>query len=230
MPNWCNNEITVTFSNKSLFDKWSKKLLDSNLELNELFLPRANFVPGNNSSDWHPIADYWGTKWEVDVLDYSSDDSTMTIYLTYQTAWGPNLPVTNAMYKAFKKVDSSAVVTHLYSEPGVGFRGYYINGTVKGESETNAFYQVLDGEAIEIDIVEDENDKLLFLETEDRAASFLILDKIDKQDYDLRYQCLEDYCLYKCFSETFGKEVHLIKWNKDFYANRFDFEDWLDEY
>ena len=66
---------------------------------------------------------HWGTKWsarEVYVPDRADGDSRGEY--EFETAWGPAMPVSAALAKAFPGL----TVTHRYCEGGNGFAGYVV--------------------------------------------------------------------------------------------------------
>ena len=61
MPNWCNNDLTIQFSKRNVFENWLEKIMLDDLdalEINEMFLPKANFDESKTDRKWHPIEDY----------------------------------------------------------------------------------------------------------------------------------------------------------------------------
>jgi hypothetical protein len=66
---------------------------------------------------------HWGTKWsakEVYVSDRADGDSLAEY--EFETAWGPAIPVSAALAKAFPGLK----ITHRYCEGGNGYAGYVV--------------------------------------------------------------------------------------------------------
>lgn len=123
MPNWCDNSATLSHEDKSKIDALEAELSKKNDQGYFAGQPLQHLHP-NPSGEW----DYdwsvknWGTKWEMDVIDYSrDDDNTITIY--FNSAWSP--PTSAYDYL----VEQGWSVNALYNEPGMGFAGVYENGT-----------------------------------------------------------------------------------------------------
>ena len=110
MPNWCDNTLNITGTSESI-RQIVKVLRANNFNWNETFIPN-----GDSYS--------WGTKWEVDngtlealiEQDYTEGDDFLNVW--FDTAWGPNLPVSEAMAKKYK-----VEITHKYEESGNDIMG-----------------------------------------------------------------------------------------------------------
>lgn len=82
---------------------------------------------------WHTR--HWGTKWNASFYGSNSieifDD---VVKYSFDTAWGPSLPVTMGMSKKF----SDLIFTHLYAEFGMDFSGYIRveNGNILDDSHS----------------------------------------------------------------------------------------------
>lgn len=141
MPNWCSNEITITFDDtqelgafvskfsnredtQKFFDLYvptPKELLEvshTGLNHNEFI----NAIVGNKSieyTDWYNwrLA-YWGTKWDVDVVDLEVTDNT--VRLSCDTAWSP----ATEFWVALSKQYLSATIEVQYLEEGMNFAGW----------------------------------------------------------------------------------------------------------
>jgi hypothetical protein len=117
MPNWCDNSLTLTHSDKT-------KLNELEAELNkegeaELF---AHFRPNGGEWDYNWCIENWGTKWEARITAWErlSEDS---MYISFETAWGPPI----ALYEYIEK--DGWELEGLYHESGMCFTGIYENGS-----------------------------------------------------------------------------------------------------
>ena len=147
MPNWCNNNLTLTHEDPAMITR-AKEALDRGEFLNEFIpVPQAlkDTVSGSMGEDhreaheaqqaanrekygysnWY---DYccgeWGTKWDVGG-DGQSDihpDGKM-LHTSFDSAWSP--PV-NAYEKL---VELGFGVEAMYYEGGMGYAGAFSNGT-----------------------------------------------------------------------------------------------------
>ncbi|NDB81279.1 MAG: hypothetical protein EB127_00795 [Alphaproteobacteria bacterium] len=116
MPNWCNNNLTVSSDNPELIEHF-KMALDSN----GLF----QYLKPNPTGDWSYSwsVENWGVKWDVDgdsinVVQLDED----RIIIEFDTAWGPPIE----FYKHLENLGFD--VTGMYYEPGMCFCGIYNSG------------------------------------------------------------------------------------------------------
>ena len=146
MPNWCENQISITGPN-SVMDKIEKIInaddSHENTGLLNFFHPMPKELEGTTSPssasdkpqpkvdgfdnwyDWRNAN--WGTKWEVCEFygvdrHYINDDESQ-ITVGFSSAWGPPLEA----YQRF--LDKHPVVLEArYYEPGCDFMGIWDNG------------------------------------------------------------------------------------------------------
>lgn len=92
MPNWCENEITLT-GNKEVIEKLyntAKNATKENGFFNQL-IPRPEEI--ENQTEWN--SKNWGTKWDIDLEDYFKItevvgiDGRYTFSIGVGTAWSP---------------------------------------------------------------------------------------------------------------------------------------------
>ena len=145
MPNWCNNNISITGPN-SVIDKIEKitKEEDNKNGLLQFFNPMPKELEGTTSPsssadkpqpmidgvdnwyDWR--VKNWGTKWDISIddsgLDYSEEGDKGYIKGWYDTAWGPALEC----FDTFQRKHNDIYITNLYYEPGCDFAGIYTDG------------------------------------------------------------------------------------------------------
>ena len=149
MPNWCNNNLTLTHEDPAMIQR-AYDALERGEFLNE-FIPvpeQLKITAGRVGNDadaeqkaleaqtkrnveelgygnWY---DYcvgeWGTKWDVGDQGCSDihPDGTV-LHTTFDSAWSP--PV-NAYEKL---VEMGFGVDAMYYEPGMGYAGAFSNGT-----------------------------------------------------------------------------------------------------
>ena len=143
MPNWCDNQVSITGPN-SVINKIEKivneekdtegllqfmypmpaELKDTTADGSE----NKEMIKKYGHSDWYSWAtDNWGTKWDinefygVDRQEISDDESTISF--AFQSAWAPP----TGAYQEF--VDKHPVSLEAkYHEPGCDFMGIWDNG------------------------------------------------------------------------------------------------------
>jgi hypothetical protein len=150
MPNWCTNYLSV-YGDKKEIERFIKDpFLDFNRIIpmpEELLEASSPTPPGHEKEaednikkygfpDWYTWAIHnWGTKWNVAKMDVDETcDAEIEeieddlIRVTFETAWGPSLPITKQLSKMFPTL----LFHHAYDEPGMDFAGYI---TYKNEEE-----------------------------------------------------------------------------------------------
>ena len=116
MPNWCNNNLTVTSDDPKLI-AFFEKAFDSDGIFN-YFIPNPN---GEWNYAWS--VENWGVKWDIkgeDINVIQIDEDR--IIISFDTAWGPPLQ----FYEHLEELGFEVV--GMYYEPGMAFCGIYNNG------------------------------------------------------------------------------------------------------
>ena len=146
MPNWCNNNITIT-GPKKIIDKIEKiaKSEDHNAEdgLLNYFHPMPKelrdttadgskdeaMIKKHGFSDWYGWAvENWSTKWDIHEFygvdrNYINDDES-TIAFGFDSAWAPPI----GAYQEFLANNSNVSIRATYYEGGCDFMGIWDNG------------------------------------------------------------------------------------------------------
>jgi len=126
MPNYCDNNVSIAAPAgviKELAARINSNLdKDGNPNWNETFVPIED-PNGMSSYDRETACRSWGTKWEVDA--YSLLIGEKRIDVKYNTAWGPNQPVSEAIIAEYE--DRGLTLHHRYDEPGMQFCGVITN-------------------------------------------------------------------------------------------------------
>jgi len=148
MPNWCNNNITITGPN-SVIDKIEKIVGEENSKdgLLNFFKPMpkeldGTTAPSSSADEPQPMVDgfdnwydwrceNWGTKWEVSEFygvdrQYLTETSEgeSTISFAFDSAWAPPIHA----YENFIEQNSDCSLKAWYYEPGCDFMGEWDNG------------------------------------------------------------------------------------------------------
>lgn len=131
MPNWCENEITITGPKEEIdrFISGTKALPDYyepngfmekfNLEKGEFSFHSLYPIPADKRDDWYDwCIEHWGTKWSADVVieERVSDEE---LGMTMETAWSPPLGWFTEAAKQFPALCFRVA----YSEPNMQFEG-----------------------------------------------------------------------------------------------------------
>ena len=149
MPNWCNNNITITGPNK-IIDKIEKIVKNGKYEkpedgLLEYFYPmpaelrdttadgtkRKKLQKKYGFDDWYGWAtENWSTKWDIHEFygdhcdrNYINDDES-EISFGFDSAWAPPI----GAYENFLNENSNVSIKATYYEPRCDFMGIWDNG------------------------------------------------------------------------------------------------------
>jgi hypothetical protein len=124
MPNWCSNSVTLTPPNKKKFKQFAdfiKSLPEQGQGPGQVFnfLRKRPKSQADNWYDWNLA--HWGTKWDVLPFSFDIQEEQGTIWMSFETAWGP--PLNLYEYLVSKKWSVDA----MYNESGMSFCGEYNN-------------------------------------------------------------------------------------------------------
>jgi hypothetical protein len=139
MPNWCDNQITITGPN-SVIDKIEKIAKEEKGAggLLEFFQPmpkelRETTADGSENkelikkygySDWYGWAtDNWGTKWDISEF-YGVDRQDGMISFAFSSAWSPPI----GAYEYFLAKNEECTLKAHYYEGGCDFMGIFEDG------------------------------------------------------------------------------------------------------
>ena len=125
MPNWCNNEITLTHADPVMIHRAAKAMSEGAF-LRE-FIPMPPELEGTTSPgdtpNWYTFCtNEWGTKWDVTCTDVEIPDVN-TVTGSFDSAWSPPI----AAYE--KLTEMGFTISASYYEPGMGFVGRWDCGT-----------------------------------------------------------------------------------------------------
>jgi len=118
MPNWCDNSVTITHSDKSKIDAIEAGLSKEQYEFFQTIRPR----PATEEDNWYEwnIAN-WGTKWDASIIDWERTGEK-EIYVSFDTAWSPPVSLYEFM------LDQGYDVEAMYWESGMAFCGRFADG------------------------------------------------------------------------------------------------------
>ena len=145
MPNWCDNQITITGPN-SVIDKIEKIVSDEKDTdgLLNFFHPMPKELDGTTSPsssadkpqpmvegfdcwyDWR--VEKWGTKWDCNEF-YGVDRQGDTISFGFSSAWSPPIGAYETFIMNMSEQKQDVSVKAYYYEGGCDFMGEWDNGS-----------------------------------------------------------------------------------------------------
>lgn len=132
MPNWCENSVQIKGQDLSKLREqigdgtnFISRFLPTPKALTEVTSPfngtaeeSAKLVAEYGSNNWYDWnVKNWGTKWDFDAEIGKADDGS--IYLHFDSAWGPPLEAMVKISQLFPEV----TIRHAYFESGMCFVG-----------------------------------------------------------------------------------------------------------
>jgi len=126
MPNWCENEITIT-GNKEVIDELlihARTTTNEDAKNPKFLMGSLVPMPSVNFDDWYEWrVKNWGSKWDfnqydIDLHIQQVTPNTTEVFFRVETAWAPPLEFWKALTKKYK-----VRVENYYCEEGVGFVG-----------------------------------------------------------------------------------------------------------
>ena len=116
MPNWCYNNVKISFDSENEQELRDKVRFDKDLFCQ--FAPMPESV-GDGWYEWN--ISNWGTKWDAQPFDINWEDDCVTFQL--ETAWSPPLGF-------YEKVEELGYdIEAYYLEEGMAFVGQYMDGS-----------------------------------------------------------------------------------------------------
>ena len=219
MPNWCYNHLTINATNNNKTLEFLSKLYEEadKGRLNEFVIPFSDM--GLKEWDYGSCIEYWGTKWDIDLIssEMTKDDNNINIEISFNTAWGPNIPVMQKLYDKLSELDENCSVWSSYDEPGMNFYGIFLNGDDDCR-EMGPLYYISSGSLQEIEVKETESN--LMITSGESNLFFIIKDKKKYEDHDLMEDWTAEVEEFICFSNA-GEEVSLYKVEGDYYISSY---------
>jgi hypothetical protein len=149
MPNWCNNNITISHPDRSKMEALVVAIKEGKFLNHIIPVPASLYITAGRVGDSeHPLqieleaqeavnreahgytnwydfcTSRWGTKWDVDPYDPDTVvlDDTNTVSFGFDSAWAPPTGIYETM------VEQGYNVQAQYYEPGMGFVGSWEDG------------------------------------------------------------------------------------------------------
>tara|TARA_B100000683_G_C12413216_1_gene524684 strand:- start:295 stop:960 length:666 start_codon:yes stop_codon:yes gene_type:complete len=217
MPNWCFNNLSVNATNNNKTLEFLNKLYEeaNKGKLNEFIIPFSDM--GLEEWDYGSCIEYWGTKWDIDLIasDISIEENNINVEISFNTAWGPNIPVMEKLYEKLSKLDSNCSVRSSYDEPGMNFYGIFEDGNDDCR-EMGPLYSISSGWLEEIEVKE--SDSNLVVASGDSNLFFIIKERKKYDDHDLMEDWKAEVEEFVCFSNA-EEEISLYKVEGVYYIN-----------
>ena len=140
MPNWCDNQVTITGPNSvidkiekiakeekgaggllNFFHPMPKELEDTTSPSSSADKPQPMVDGFDNWYDWR--CENWGTKWDISEF-YGVDRQGDTISFAFSSAWSPP----TGAYEYFLAKNEECSLKAYYYEGGCDFMGVWDNG------------------------------------------------------------------------------------------------------
>ena len=131
MPNWCNNNITISGPTETIKQLWEDaqtghrytvEVDGEQVEKVEFGLLEAMAPIGN--WEYGTAVDTWGTKWDIsdEGLEYEdTEDGYATISGWFDSAWSPPIEA----YNTWLTENGECSIRATYEEGGMDFAGIY---------------------------------------------------------------------------------------------------------
>ena len=119
MPNWCNNNITISGPTETIKQLWetAQTAAEGKFGLLEAMVPIGDW-------DYGTAVDTWGTKWDVnnEGLEFIvHGDGTAEITGWFDSAWAPPI----GAYEKFAEANEDCEISASYYECGMDFAGFW---------------------------------------------------------------------------------------------------------
>ncbi len=219
MPNWCFNNLSINATNNKKTLSFLNKLHEEaqKEKLNEFIIPFSDM--GLEEWDYGSCIENWGTKWDISLhgSDIFIEENNINVEISFNTAWGPNIPVIQKLYKKLSELDPNCSVRSSYDEPGMNFYGICENGEDDCR-EMGALYYITDGTVEEIEVKE--TDKNLIISSGDSNLFFIIKEKKKYDDYNLIEDWNAEVEEFICFSNA-GDQISLYKVEGIYYISSY---------
>lgn len=126
MPNWCDNIVTLSHTDKAKIDALEAEL--SKEDGGEFFNSLLPNPAGEWQYDWS--VENWGTKWDAGIIDWERSDDT-TIWVSFDSAWSPP----TRLYDYLS--EQGWTVSAIYYESGMSYGGVY-----ESENGGDDYYEI----------------------------------------------------------------------------------------
>ena len=129
MPNWCENEVTITGDTENQIKEFKEYVTAGKCEFSfEAIVPMPenvkdtthNHLGLNADPNWYDWSlEHWGTKWDTNDVQVVDEDEESITY-SFDTAWSPPEPICAALRDKFPALH----ISWFYRESGMEIAGY----------------------------------------------------------------------------------------------------------
>ena len=114
MPNWCSNDVKISFDSGN--EEALRDALENDQDLFQQFVPRPEEFNDGEKWYWWNIEN-WGTKWDTKPYDVEWAEDCVSFRL--ETAWSPPIKFYEAMQDLGYNIEA------WYLEEGMAFCGHF---------------------------------------------------------------------------------------------------------
>lgn len=127
MPNWCENELTITSNNelRKFIHDLNQYIIDNEGSFFQYLRPMPEYLLHDSGKwyDWRVLN--WGCKWDAsdtEVVHLDEERNSITIH--FNSPWAPPID----LYDFIINLGIGLEVDAIFEEEGMGFNGTYENG------------------------------------------------------------------------------------------------------
>jgi hypothetical protein len=139
MPNWCNNNITISGPTDKIKKLWetAQTAAEGKFGLLEAMVPIGDW-------DYGTAVDTWGTKWDIndeglEFIEVTEGVAEITGW--FDSAWAPPI----GAYEKFIEVNDDCEISASYYECGMDFAGFW-DGDEEHLDDLHAEYELPEDE------------------------------------------------------------------------------------
>jgi hypothetical protein len=147
MPNWCNNNITISGPAETIRQLWdtAQTAHEFTVEVDGEEITKREFGLLNAMApigdwDYGTAVDTWGTKWDVndeglEIIEHGNGTAEITGW--FDSAWAPPI----GAYEKFIEANEDCEISASYYEMGMDFAGFW-DGTEEHLDDLHAEYEL----------------------------------------------------------------------------------------
>jgi hypothetical protein len=127
MPNWCSNEIDVSFDTTEEYDAFKEFALteidgEIILDFSKIIPPPEKFSGDNPAEGWYEWRlENWGTKWSLNEMSYEEYVNGDGASMYFDTAWSPPQGIYEKLVDEFFP---KMAMNWFYKEEGMQISGW----------------------------------------------------------------------------------------------------------
>ena len=127
MPNWCENELTITDNKESrhFINELNQYIIDNEGRFFQYLYPMPEYLLHASDKWYNWRVENWGCKWdacETEVVHLDDENNCITIH--FNSPWAPPIE----LYDFLINLEIGLEVDAIFEEEGMGISGTYENG------------------------------------------------------------------------------------------------------